>query len=109
MICVDTLSPCPPIAPAGRWKHSHFCHMTSDNLPELHAFALRIGLKRSYFQDMPDHPHYDLTTNKRRLAVANGAKQLTCREFFEFCRQHHWSEARKARWNDLASGKFRRS
>lgn len=49
------------------------CHLTADTTEELHVFAKRIGLKRSWFQDHPLHPHYDLTAKKRHAAILRGA------------------------------------
>lgn len=60
--------------PSGVW-----CHMAvegGDDLEELHKFAQSIGLKRSWFQDTPRLPHYDLRASKRRLAVAAGAVEV---------------------------------
>lgn len=54
-----------------RWSH-----LTTDGPDEeLHAFAARIGLRRSWFQDDPDplFRHYDVTDTKRRAAIAAGA------------------------------------
>jgi hypothetical protein len=55
-----------------------WCHMVTDgNLEELHRFALKIGMSRSRFQDHPRHPHYDLRSASRDLAVAQGAVEVT--------------------------------
>lgn len=63
-----------------RW--SHLFSDASDE--ELHAFAERIGLKRSYFQKAGDpiqlRRHYDVTESKRRAAVAAGATEITWRD-----------------------------
>ena len=59
--------------PTGKWPFKKACHMTADTLPELHAMADRLGLKRAWFQNHPRYPHYDLTSTKRRLAVGLGA------------------------------------
>ena len=59
-------------------------HLTSDeSMLELHAFANhRLGLRRSWFQPHPIHPHYDLTTpNALKRAIAAGAVLLTPHEF----------------------------
>jgi hypothetical protein len=49
--------------------------MFSDNgnFSELHEMALKIGLKRSYFQNHRFLPHYDLIPSKRDLALHFGA------------------------------------
>ncbi len=52
--------------------------MSDESLIELHEFAARIGLKRSWFQPHPRHPHYDLTTSRKlSTAVLAGAKRVT--------------------------------
>ncbi len=56
-----------------RWKLA--CHMTADTLDELHDMARQLGLKRSWFQNHPRFPHYDLTANMRRKAVLAGVKE----------------------------------
>lgn len=55
------------------------CHLTADTVEELHAFAKRIGMKRSWFQPQ-SHPHYDLTPSKRERALALGAKFVSGKE-----------------------------
>lgn len=57
-----------------KWKVS--CHMYADSLDELHAMAKAIGMKRSWFQDRPDFPHYDLVSTRRKLAVEAGAIEV---------------------------------
>ena len=71
------------------WRYSSACHMfTYDDVEGLHVLAARIGLKRSWFQNKKgrDFPHYDLTENKRREAVKNGAIEITRRQFSEMRR-----------------------
>ncbi|MFC9916333.1 DUF4031 domain-containing protein [Streptomyces sp. NPDC127197] len=54
-----------------------WCHLTADTKPELHTFASRIGLQRSWFQHGDDYRwHYDLTPGKRALAVRHGAQEV---------------------------------
>jgi hypothetical protein len=51
-----------------------FCHLTADNLDELIEFAEKIGLKREWLQESRNGtPHFDLTLNKRKLALKQGA------------------------------------
>ena len=71
------------------WKLGPSCHMTADTLDELHAMAEKIGMKRSWFQlGKNDIPHYDLVASKRRLAVKNGAIELTRNEAGERVRKY---------------------
>lgn len=60
-----------------RWRHRQSSHLVADTLTELHTFAERIGLKRSWFQDK-SLPHYDLSPGMRRTAIAHGVISL-CR------------------------------
>jgi hypothetical protein len=55
--------------------------MTADSIEELHFFALSIGLKKIWFQNSPDHKHYDLTPYRRNLALSKGVVQLSQREY----------------------------
>ncbi len=61
-----------------------WCHMwtDSDDIEELHEFAAHIGLKRSWFQNKPIFPHYDLVVTKRELAIKNGAQLMPLREWW---------------------------
>jgi len=57
------------------------CHLTTDGpLEELHAFAEQLGLRRTWFQQHPLAPHYDLTVNKRARALELGAVFVSGRE-----------------------------
>jgi Protein of unknown function (DUF4031) len=70
-------------APQGTQARSHgtkWCHMIATDLEELHAMALKLGLKRSYFQQHRIYPHYDLVPSKRALAIAKGATEITTAE-----------------------------
>lgn len=58
-------------------RPAKWCHLTADTKDELHAFAARIGLRRTWFQDKRRGLwHYDVTMSKRREAVAAGAVQI---------------------------------
>jgi hypothetical protein len=59
------------------WRQGAWCHMIADSLEELHAMADRIGMHREWFQNKPDHPHYDLRPPSRELAVQYGAVELS--------------------------------
>jgi Protein of unknown function (DUF4031) len=73
----------------GRWVRGIWFHMFSDDLDprELHAFAQVIGMRRSYFQKgtagaqvAPWKDHYDVTTNKRTMAIQYGATPVSNEE-----------------------------
>lgn len=68
------------VKPAARKYGTSWCHLYADTLEELHAFAKRLYLARSWFQDHPLLPHYDLTPSKREIAVRYGAKEQTREE-----------------------------
>lgn len=57
------------------WRGRKWCHMWADDVRELHDFATRIGLSRSWFQKPPkaSWEHYDVTESKRAVALAMGA------------------------------------
>lgn len=56
-------------------------HLVADTLDELHMFAAAMGLRHSWFQDHPRHPHYDLTTKRAaNRALAQGAILVTTRQ-----------------------------
>lgn len=55
-------------------------HLTADTLDELHAFAVRIGMRRSWFQGDGLVPHYDLTPGRHRAALAAGAVFVAAKE-----------------------------
>lgn len=80
----DPLLVCIP-KPGWRWPKS--CHLFSDDLRELHAFARHIGLRREWFQ-RGRIPHYDLNERRRAAAVEAGVVELTRREAVEFWRKH---------------------
>jgi hypothetical protein len=61
--------------------------MVADTLDELHAMAEKIGMKRDWFQDNKDHPHYDLSKTKRALAVQHGALEIDSRQLIQLIRR----------------------
>lgn len=69
-----------------RFRGMICCHMIADTLPELHAMADRIGLKREWFQPLSS-PHYDVSLSRRALAIAAGARVVDRWEFVTVLRR----------------------
>ena len=82
--------------PARVGRHdTTWSHLFADTQDELHAFAARLGLRRSWFQDpvkvgkpikarpgsrAAQNWHYDVTESKRRQAVSLGAVEVSWRD-----------------------------
>jgi hypothetical protein len=78
------------------WRLGPSCHLITDGPnEELHRFALRLGLRREWFQASASGCHYDLTAGKRALAVRLGAVALEDRPFHAILAR--WREAALAR------------
>lgn len=69
----------------GQWSH---LWTEAGNEGALHAFAARLGLKREWFQDKPDFPHYDITQGKVARAHKLGAVRLALRHWVEWQRRN---------------------
>ena len=60
-----------------RWRGRRWAHLASDDShDELHRFARRLGLERTYFQG----DHYDIPDRLRERALALGAEPVSSRE-----------------------------
>ena len=73
------------------WRWLQACHLYADMTNELHAFAIKIGLNRTWFQDRPGFPHYDLTRRIRGVAIGAGAIEHTA------CEMRDWLRVKQAR------------
>lgn len=62
-----------------KYGYMKMCHMIADNLSELHDMADKIGIQRKWFQNHRI-PHYDICLAKRKLAIKNGAIEITTRD-----------------------------
>lgn len=76
-------------------------HMASDlgdtpaGLRELHALAAKIGMKRAWFQDREQLPHYDVQPRMRGLAIKAGAQAVDDFVFLKRCHERYRTEAKK--------------
>lgn len=74
-VYVDYNQPC---LPNKNWKYKSVCRMMADTITELNNFAISIGLQKGWFQNKNTRfPHYDLTPNKRKLAIKYGAIEIS--------------------------------
>lgn len=69
------------------WPYGQACHLVADSVGELHTFARRLGLMRSWFQS-GSLPHYDLTIGMRVKAVRLGAIEIDRNKFVEIMRKN---------------------
>lgn len=63
-------------------RFKNYCHMWTDgDVAELHEMADKIGLKRGWFQVSVGvsgrFEHYDISPNKRALALKFGAQYMS--------------------------------
>jgi hypothetical protein len=68
-----------------RWSH-----LLADTDEELHAFAVRMGMKREWFQHRSHRPHqahYDVPERSRGRALALGAVPVSWRQVGRMMRQ----------------------
>jgi len=62
---------------------NRWCHMWTDGkIEDLHEFAKKIKLKKEWFQNNKRMPHYDLVESKRKLALENGAKYMSLKDWY---------------------------
>lgn len=83
------------------------CHMVSDSIEELHEMAAKIGVARRHFQNHPRHPHYDICLAKKKLAIKNGAVELSNLQMCYFSDLRHTLEGQKVDllvYDDLKAG-----
>lgn len=83
-VYVDNLR---PVTRNRNWPYDNACHMVADSVGELHTFARKLSLRRSWFQ-LNNLPHYDLTPNKRMQALRLGAIEITDKQLVEMIRKN---------------------
>lgn len=66
-------------APYGRMK---MCHMIADTTEELLTMVDKIGVARKWIQyPGTANEHFDICLAKKKLAIQNGAKEITARDY----------------------------
>lgn len=89
MIMVDKLAKTVARDPHTRFVGSRsghrWCHMWAEHGEEeqLHEFAAKIGLKRTWYQPHRIIGHYDLVPSKRALAIAAGAVETDLKDWLK--------------------------
>lgn len=74
-------------APFGRMI---MCHMMADSKEELLAMVDKIGVERKWIQhEGTIYEHFDISLGKKKLAIQNGAVELTRREFVMKMKEKH--------------------
>lgn len=69
---------------------NHWSHLAAKDIDSLHEFAVRIGLKKEYFQDKPGRPHYDIKSEKfRQRALLLGAKMVNRPYLVDFLKHYN--------------------
>ena len=73
------------VAPAARRYGFKWSHLWCDpgDEDELHRIAAEIGLRRKWFQDKPDFPHYDTIPRRARAAINAGAQPMQLRQWIK--------------------------
>lgn len=69
-----------------------WCHFTACNVDVMHKLAKKIGLKREWFQDKLNRPHYDIKSEAiRKRALALGVILVKRSYFIRYCDAYHCS------------------
>lgn len=68
-----------------------YAHLVADTIENLHIFAKKIGIKKSWFHNKrgKKQPHYDIKGVFIERARANGAIQVTRRELLIFLKEKY--------------------
>jgi hypothetical protein len=68
----------------GEFGNMKMSHLIADSQKELLEMVDKIGVQRKWIQHMnTPHEHFDIALSKRKLAVENGAIEITMREYAE--------------------------
>ncbi|MGW4954567.1 DUF4031 domain-containing protein [Streptomyces parvulus] len=87
-VYVDGITDYGDVAKRNGLRTTLWAHLVADTVEELHTFAARIGLRRTWFQNADNYRwHYDVTPAKRAAAVAAGAVEIDRRKLTEIMAQ----------------------
>lgn len=64
-------------------------HLVAENVELLHEAAKALGLRRTWFQNKPYRPHYDLRGGKIVYAKLIGIEQVSERDLIRFMQKHY--------------------
>lgn len=102
-VYVDDMLMAADVPNGARTVRGIWSHLIADTPDELHEFAARLGLRRSWFQEpkgfgsLPLNPaslkaqqwHYDVTKAKREQAIRMGAVPVTRQRMSQIIRERH--------------------
>jgi hypothetical protein len=87
-VYVDGIAEYGDVAKRNGLRTTQWAHLVADTPEELHTFAERIGLRRSWFQNADNYRwHYDVTPAKRTAAIKAGAVEIDRRKLAEIMAQ----------------------
>src|SRR5687768_1075899 len=71
----------------------YWSHLSAKNVLVLHEFAVRVGLKKEWFQNKPGRPHYDIKSGKlRQRAKDLGAVEVSSKYLVRYLQHHYQSK-----------------
>lgn len=95
MVYVDQIREYPHVKIRG-CKHKKWAHLWADSKEELLSFGDKISLRREWFQGN----HFDITPNKRKKAIENGAIEMSLKDYFKKLKNdlHCFDNVQLAKW-----------
>lgn len=83
----------PPYIIFDKPSRNGWCHVTAESIPVLHAFAAKIGLKKSSYENKTKQgkrwqPHYDMKQEMIPQAITAGAHQVSNKQLLDYMQRH---------------------
>jgi hypothetical protein len=74
-----------------------WCHLVANTIPELHAFAERIGVKKCWFENKrgKNQPHYDIRKEMIEIVQQAGGKKVSNAELFLFLEKNYGTKTKQ--------------